>query len=512
MLTELVEVAKILSEVSDRSQQADEEKRKRIADYCLQIENCLQQSVDQLKNGNVPNRQWSELQSYAQHLSTTISQDIGQQAATQLSSLLLKIAKNIPTNDDISSLEQAAGQFRGLANTIIVQSLATNNATQPSKNISPITRRKFIIYTSYGMASVVGGFFLHKILPQFPWNNPFNDADKFPSVSWEMHTFLSNNVNKTILYHAPQQVCDRIRNMTQGRFDITLKRTGETEEILKKVSAGNIQCGYSGIYYNTEEYKALFFGCAIPFGLSPQEQTAWLHYKKDPNDELTFIQSIYRDKLNLNVIPFPAGATGGQMGGWFKEEINSLGSLKGKVMRIPGLGGDVLKALGMKTHDQLGQPISLDEAIKRLKNGRFFAVEWTSPYDDLQLGLSEAAKFYYYPGWWEPSTTFDVQVHIDAWEKLPSHYREIFRLACHETYTNILNEYDQKNSLALKELPEKNVQLRRFDDDLLKAAEQETKKLLDFYAQQNEVFKEVYDEWLNFKKNIRDWSKLTKIE
>jgi TRAP-type mannitol/chloroaromatic compound transport system substrate-binding protein len=512
MLTELVEVVKILSEVSDRSQQGDEEKRKRIANYCLHIENCLQQSVDQLKNGKVPNSQWSELQSYAQHLPKTIGQDIGQQAATQLSSLLLKIAKNIPTNDDISSLEQAAGQFRGLANTIIVKSIATNNPTPESENRSPITRRKFIIYTSYGTASFVGGFFLHKILPQSPWNNPFNDADKFPPVSWEMHTFLSDIFNKTILYHAPQQVCERVRKMTHGRFDITLKRTGETEEILRKVSAGDIQCGYSGVYYNTPKYRTLFFGCAIPFGLSPQEQTAWLHYKKNPNDELTFIQSIYREKLNLNVIPFPAGATGGQMGGWFKTKINSLGDLQNKVMRIPGLGADVWQKLGMTTQEQLGQPILIDEAIKRLKDGLFFAVEWTSPYDDIQLGLNEAAKFYYYPGWWEPSTTFDVQVNIDYWNKLPDSYQEIFQLACHETYISILTEYDYKNSLVLKEIPKKGVEMIRFNNDVLKAAEEQTKVLLELYAEQDPVFKEVYDEWRNFKDKIREWSKLTKIE
>lgn len=512
MLTELLEVAKILSEVSARSQQADEEKRKHIANYFLHIETCLQESVKQLKNNHVPHSQWSELQYYAQQLPTTIGQDIGQQAADQLSSLLLNIARNIPTNDDISSIEQAAGKFRGLANSITVKSLATNNPIQESDKRFPITRRKFIICTSYVTAGLVGGLFLDKIFPQFPWNNPFNDADKLPSVSWEMQTFLSDHVNKTILYHAPQQVCDRVREMTQGRFDITLRRTGETEEILRKVSAGEIPCGYSGIYYNTPKYRTLFFGCAIPFGLNPQEQTAWLHYKKNPNDELTFIQSIYREKLNLNVIPFPAGSTGGQMGGWFKAKINSLDDLRGKVMRIPGLGADVWQKLGMTTHDQLGQPISIVEAIKRLKDGRFFAVEWTSPYDDLQLGLNEAAKFYYYPGWWEQSTTFDVQVNIGAWNKLPDSYQEIFKLACHETYISILTEYDSKNSLALKEIQNKGVELLQFNDDVLEAAKEQTKALLDLYAQQDKVFKEVYEEWRSFKDRIGEWSKLTKIK
>jgi TRAP-type mannitol/chloroaromatic compound transport system substrate-binding protein len=327
-----------------------------------------------------------------------------------------------------------------------------------------------------------------------------------------MNAFLSDNVRKTILFDAPQQVCDRVRKMTKDRFNITLKRTGETEEILRQVSAGEIACGYSGIYYSTPKYRALFFGCAIPFGLSPQEQTAWLNYKKNPDDELTFMQSLYRDKLNLNVIPFPAGATGGQMGGWFKAKINSLDDLKGKVLRIPGLGADVFQRLGMTTHDQLGQPISVDESIRRLRDGRFFAVEWTSPYDDLQLGLDEAAKFYYYPGWWEPSTTFDVQVNIDAWKKLPPNYQEIFKLACHETYTSISIDYDQKNSLALKELPQKGVELLRFNNDVLKAAEEQTRQLLDLYARQDQVFREVYDEWRSFKERVRAWSNLTRVE
>jgi len=181
-------------------------------------------------------------------------------------------------------------------------------------------------------------------------------------------------------------------------------------------------------------------------------------------------------------------------------------------MRIPGLGADVWQKLGMTTQEQLGQPILIDEAIKRLKDGLFFAVEWTSPYDDIQLGLNEAAKFYYYPGWWEPSTTFDVQVNIDYWNKLPDSYQEIFQLACHETYISILTEYDYKNSLVLKEIPKKGVEMIRFNNDVLKAAEEQTKVLLELYAEQDPVFKEVYDEWRNFKDKIREWSKLTKIE
>jgi TRAP-type mannitol/chloroaromatic compound transport system substrate-binding protein len=338
-------------------------------------------------------------------------------------------------------------------------------------------------------------------------------TNQFPAVSWKMQTFLTDSVKNTILYDAPEKVCTLVKNMTGGRFEITLDRTGETEEILRKVSAGQIQCGYSGIYYSTPRYKSLFFGCAIPFGLNIQEQTAWLSYKKNPDDELTYIQSIYKDKLNLNVIPFPAGTTGGQMGGWFKEKVTSINDLKEKVMRIPGLGAEVLQKLGMVTHNQQpGNLISVSESIKRLEQGLFFAVEWTGPYDDMQLGLHKAAKFYYYPGWWEPSTTFDVQVNIDAWKKLPPHYREIFKAACHEVYMDTLAEYEHKNSQALKEMPNNGVELVKFSNEILTAAQQETKTLLDLYAKQNTVFREIYEEWRNFKEQIRSWSKLNHID
>ena len=49
---------------------------------------------------------------------------------------------------------------------------------------------------------------------------------------------------------------------------------------------------------------------------------------------------LYRDLYaNFGLVPFPAGNTGVQMGGWFNREINSVDDLKGLKMRIPGMGG-----------------------------------------------------------------------------------------------------------------------------------------------------------------------------
>lgn len=511
MLGELLEVVTKLSEVSDRLQQAGEARRKRIADYFLSIEKCLCDSVEQLKNNQVPNSRWGELKVYARKLQTTIGKEIGKDTAEELSLLLLSTAKNIPTNKDIPSIETAAGTFKGLANTITTR-----------QNENNTSRRKLFTYTAIGATGLVGGLLLDSAFKQTSSSSSRNQsssnsqsADQFPTKTWTMHTFLSANVEKSILWKAPEIVCNRVRQMTNDRFFIDLKRTGETEEILTKVSNGEIQCGYSGIYYTSEPYKALFFGCAVPFGLNPQEQNAWLSYKKNPDADLTYIQSIYKSKLGLNVIPFPAGATGVQMGGWFNKEVNTVSDLQGLVMRIPGLGADVLREFGVKNHRSLGgREVALDEAIRRLKEqgeNKFDAVEWTGPWDDRELGLPEAAEFYYYPGWWEPGTTFDVQVNIDAWDDLPPNYQEIFKVACYETHTSILTEYERRNSVALKEMLEQGVQLRQFSSAILTAAEEKTKQLLDLYAGQNETFKEVYDEWRNFKEQIQAWSKYGRV-
>ena len=325
---------------------------------------------------------------------------------------------------------------------------------------------------------------------------------------WTMKTVFNDSVRSSILYQAPQMVCDLVLEISGGEFGIELERSGEAEEILEEVSEGNIECGYSGVYYSSSKYRSLFFSNAIPFGLTPEEQDAWLDYKKSENDALTFVQSVY-EKVGLNIISFPAGSTGGQMGGWFKKPVNSVEELDGLVMRIPGLGAEVLQNLGVRPHGTLSANITIEEAVERLKDGRFDAVEWVGPHDDMTLRLHEVAQYYYYPGWWEPSTTFNVQVNKDKWDSLPKKYQNIFKAACYQTHMKVKTEYQQRNSEALAMLRQGNTKFMKFSDEILVAAKLKTEDLLKIDAEQDEVFKEVYEEWTRFKDKIRQWSELT---
>lgn len=114
------------------------------------------------------------------------------------------------------------------------------------------------------------------------------------------------------------------------------------------------------------------------------------------------------------------------MGGWFKRQVQSVADLNGLKMRIPGLGGKVMAQLGVNVQVLPGGEIYL-----ALDRGAIDAAEWVGPYDDEKLGLHKAAKYYYYPGWWEPGPTLEAQVNQAAWAKLPKEYQQIFTTAAY---------------------------------------------------------------------------------
>ena len=72
--------------------------------------------------------------------------------------------------------------------------------------------------------------------------------------------------------------------------------------------------------------------CAIPFGLNSRQMTAWMF----EGNGMKLFREFYR---NYNIVNFPMGNTGAQMGGWYRKEIKSLADIKGLKMRIAGFGG-----------------------------------------------------------------------------------------------------------------------------------------------------------------------------
>jgi TRAP-type mannitol/chloroaromatic compound transport system substrate-binding protein len=520
----MLEVINALGEVIEKLIKIDIGRNKAIEDYLRKIEQDLIDIVSKIESGGRPTV--DGLRVHAEDLPRRIGYIIGEREANSLSNQLVSVADNL-SNQLVSAVDNSPEvdvNLRLLKELISSIKAYADKVPLPRSPRSSISRRT-LIYSAFGTsAAFATGWFGSKQTSSSSIKQtspPSVKQTSSPSVRWKMVSVfpkdISNfegkeNTNKPdlILPKVPKMICDRIKEMTDGDFIIEIDESEEldTDEILKKVSDREIECGYSGIFYAKPKYKALFFGCAIPFGLSPQEQTAWLLYRKNDSGELTFMQSIY-PKLGLNIIPFPAGGTGRQMGGWFNQKVELTTDFKDLTIRIPGLGGEVLKEFGAKTDSMNIGTIPIHKIKDNLQNGRLNAAEWNGPHDDMELGLHKVAKYYYYPGWWEPSSTLDIQVNLDAWDELPKPYRAIFKAVCQETYAKTIAEYNQKNSVALQKLErEGNIELIEFSENIIENARKKTNNLLDYHKKENPIFEEVYEEWISFQKRIQNWSKL----
>ncbi|MDY7004990.1 MAG: TRAP transporter substrate-binding protein [Cyanobacteriota bacterium] len=347
-------------------------------------------------------------------------------------------------------------------------------------------RRNLISYAAIASSSAVA-------LPALSQTEP-------QQIKWKMTTSWPKSLDT--LFGGAQRICDRVAALTNGRFTITPYQAGEIVgglEVLDAVQQGTVQCGHTPSYYYKGKNPALVFATSVPFGFTAQQQNAWLYH----GGGLEAIQNVY---AQFNIINFPAGNTGAQMGGWFRQEINTVADLNGLKMRIPGLGGDVISKLGVNV-----QVLPGGEVYLALERGAIDAAEFSGPYDDEKLGLYRAAKYYYYPGWWEPGPTLDVLVNLDAWNKLPREYQEIFQTAAYEANLNMLGQYDALNREALARLIEKGVQLRAFSPEIMEAAQKAAFEFYEESASQDGSFKEVYQQWKKFREQVFNWNKVNEL-
>jgi TRAP-type mannitol/chloroaromatic compound transport system substrate-binding protein len=299
------------------------------------------------------------------------------------------------------------------------------------------------------------------------------------------------------IFGGAQVFAERVGALTNGKFKIDPRPAGELApglQVLDVVSQGAVPIGHTASYYYVGKSPVTAFGTALPFGLNYQQQNAWLY----EGGGLKLLQDFYAK--TFNVIQFPAGNTGVQMGGWFRKEINTPADLQGLKMRIPGLGGQVLTRLGVTV-----QVIAGGEIFQALSTGAVDAAEWVGPYDDEKLQLNKAAEFYYYPGWWEPGPTLEVEVNLNEWNNLPVEYQEAVKSAAFEANVIMMARYDARNNEALQRLVDGGTKLRGYSTEILEAAEKAAFELYDEFAAKDADFKAIFEQWKAFRDRIFAW-------
>ena len=290
--------------------------------------------------------------------------------------------------------------------------------------------------------------------------------------------------------------------MTDGKFIITPYPAGELAgglDIFSAVQSNDVACGHTASYYYLDQSKALAFGTTLPFGLNAAQQNAWLYY----GGGLEAMQAIYAD---FGLINFPGGNTGGQMGGWFKREVNTVKDFEGMNMRVPGLGGKILERLGVTIHNLSG-----DRIFESLKDGTIDAAEWKNPHADETLGLNKVAPYYYYPGWWEPGTSYEFQVNLEEWNKLPTTYQEIFKAAAADVSGKMLAQFNAVNGDVLNRLSLSGTKLLPFSLEILSTSYKTAFELYDEIASEDKHFNDIYQSWKTFRSDIYQWNRVNEL-
>lgn len=313
---------------------------------------------------------------------------------------------------------------------------------------------------------------------------------------WKMVTTWPKNYPG--LGTSPEKFAQLVNQMSGGRIEIRVYGANELVppfEVFDAVSSGAADMGHGAAYYWKGKHPAAPFFTAVPFGFTAQEQNGWLSHGGGQElwDELY---------AGFNLKPFPCGNTGTQMPGWYNREINSVEDLKGLKIRMPGLGGEVIKRLG-------ATPVQLPggELFTALESGAIDAAEWVGPYNDLTFGFQKIARYYYYPGWHEPGPTLELIINKETWDSLPADMQAVIRAAAAWANQDMLDEYTARNNAALEELiNDHGVEVKGLPDDVLAALREASDDVLDELVAGNEFAGKVYESYRSFRDGVQNFT------
>ena len=313
-------------------------------------------------------------------------------------------------------------------------------------------------------------------------------ADTAPELKWRLTSSFPKALDT--IFGAADVFAKSIAEATDGKFQIEVFAAGELVPGLKAADAvtdGTFELCHTASYYYWGKDPTFAFGTAVPFGLNPRQQNAWM-YEAGGAD----LMNDFYKKYNIHALP--GGNTGAQMGGWYRKEINTPADLAGLKMRIGGFAGAVMSKLGV-----VPQQIAGGDIYPALEKGTIDAAEWVGPYDDEKLGFYKVAKYYYYPGWWEGGAMLHFFINSDKWNSLPKNYQAIVTAAAGYANVRMQSRYDAVNPAALRRLVAGGAQLRPFSKEVLDASFQAANAIYDETGAKNADFKKIYDAMKAFR-------------
>jgi TRAP-type mannitol/chloroaromatic compound transport system substrate-binding protein len=303
------------------------------------------------------------------------------------------------------------------------------------------------------------------------------------------------------LFDSARRLAKTIGEASGGRIGIDVFPAGALVrpfETFDAVQSGVADMFHSHIGYFESKSPAFHFYSGLPFGFTTNELFAWLRFGggQELLDELSG---------QFNVKTVTCCSTGSQMGGWFTREIASADGFQGLRYRMAGFGAEVLRRLGATV-----VLLPASDIVQSLRSGAIDACEWVGPWLDTVMGLHEVAGFYYYPAWHEPGTALTLGINTRVWGDLDESDRRLIEAAAIGEYAVSLAEFNANNARALRRLrQEGRVQLRQFDEAILRAFADISRDLVDEAGAVDDLSRKIHRSYSEFRSLMREWSEVS---
>lgn len=322
-------------------------------------------------------------------------------------------------------------------------------------------------------------------------------AKAIDQLDWDMQSTYPGTL--TQLGTLGKVLSERLERISGGAIKVKFQEPGAIVPALEAfdaVASGAVQAAWSTPGYWTGKDTSLALFAAVPFGPSAPEYVAWLKFGGG-QELLDEIYGQYGIKSLICAVIAPEAS------GWFRKEINSVDDLKGLKMRFFGLGAKVMQKLGVST-----QLLAGGDIFPALELGTIDATEFSMPAIDLKLGFYQVAKYYYFPGWHQQSTMFDLMMNKAEWDALSDQTKAIFEAVCDANMIYGIAEGEALQPAALAELEKNGVNIKSWDPAVLDAMRAAWEEVLAEEIAANPNFAKAWESLSKFRESYKTWSEV----
>jgi len=321
-------------------------------------------------------------------------------------------------------------------------------------------------------------------------------AQEKKTYRWKMATTWSKGIpwHKTAEYYAKT-----VEIASGGQIKITVFPDGAIVpafEVFDAVRKGVVEMGHDWPGYWKGKNEAFVAFGSVPFGMNNMEYSIWLF----ADDGMKLARELYG---KYDLVPFPSGNSGQEMGFFTKTPIKDMRELKGKKVRTVGWLADILAKTGVSV-----SPLPGGEIYLALDRGVIDAAEFSTPYITFPLGFQDIAKNVIMPGWHQPAVQLMTIVNKKAYDGLPEHLKKSLEVAAYATQMWDMANSERENAKTIEKFKAKGVKFNKASKESLNEMRKITKEYVDSLKAKNPDLKKVLDSQDAFVKDLSDWKDL----